>query len=78
MHYCGICLRCKLISEGFFCHWPPGHVSEVYKRKSIEVIDDMEMVIKFGFFFPSLGETRWEFKRKQQKPKCQVTGIFAS
>lgn len=51
MHYCGICLRCKLISEGFFCHWPPGHVSEVYKRKSIEVIDDMEIVIKFGVFF---------------------------
>lgn len=56
MHYCGICLRCKLISEGFFCHWPPGHVSEVCKRKSIEVIDDMEIVIEFGFFFFLLWE----------------------
>lgn len=63
MYYCGICLRCKLISEGFFCYWFLGYVFEVYKRKLIEVIDDMEIVIEFGFFFFFLGEIRWEFKK---------------
>lgn len=44
--------------RGFFCHWPPGHVSEVCKRKSIEVIDDMEIVIEFGVFFFFFGRDK--------------------